>query len=168
MPLVSATLKAQLSSAFGGGSSIATKEQGSPPNVHSEAARLIASAYDSWIKLSVPAAGALVISAPGVMGSLVSSLRASRLVGFEAGLIAYWAPVMWSGPGFIPMNPTDTSGLVGLSAEIESFVSSDQKPSSVDDAAGKLSDILCKYTQRLNVIATTTTTPPVVSSIPVI
>jgi hypothetical protein len=136
-----------------------------PPNIPIVVANSLADAYDSYVSSGSPTAGTLSIVSPGIKSVLASALIAPLMTGWAPGLIAYWTPVVWTGPGFIPINPTIPVPLAGIAPEISSMLS--EGPQSLEDATDKISKILHKYTTLLTVTATTIPPASIVSILPV-
>lgn len=141
------------------------------PLISQEVAMKLALAYDQYAKLAN--AGPLLPATPGNITGLASQLSSLPLFsGWGPGLVLYWTPVMFSGPGFIPVNPTVAAGASVASAQIASYLSPiissiGSSKQTEDQFLESLSSILHSATQTVIVTATTTTAPPVVSTIPV-
>ena len=170
MPLLQSDLKSKIKSAFDSAMQIKSSEQGCPPNIHSQVAKSLAAAYDDWVTQAVPLAGVLSISLPGQKSVLETPFALPNFTGLGPGIILYWTPVMWAGPAFIPSNPFSPPSLLsltGIAADIAAFVAG-PKPTTSDDAANQIATILYTYTMKLKVLATSMTTPPVVSMFPIV
>lgn len=162
--LIVASLQKSIEDALADGSKIKKAENGSPPLIDSSVAKALASAYDTYASKAL--AGALTISVPGQKSILEQAFKAPAFAGVTAGLLAYWTPVLWAGAGFIPANPTVPVALAGLSTPL-SLLLKGPAPANMPLFASQLALLLHTYTSMLIVTATTTSTPPVVSPIPV-
>lgn len=135
-----------------------------PPGLSSQMAGALAKAYDDYAKKAE--AGALnSIATPGLKSALESALTgAEDYSGWGPGVAAYWAPVMFTGSGYIPANPIIPLPTLstGISSDIKDYLKVVR--SSVDSAADDLATILHSWTTKQMVTTTTTTTPPTVST----
>lgn len=167
MPLSQSVLKGELLNAFNKISQI--KDKTPQGVIHPQAADALASAYDNYVLAGQPLAGILQISVPPVKASLTAVMTMPSLAGFPAGLPAYWAPVIWTAPGFIPVNPTIPTPPGSMVSDILNILTSAvEKKSSAEDVADQVSSILHTYTTGLLVTATTISVPPVTSTFPVV
>lgn len=144
--------------------------KGSPglaPLISPPVALELANAYHEYAQKAI--AGPLSLASPGVPAALAGILSAIPLfAGWGPGLLAYWTPVTFAGPGFIPVNPTVPVAVIGASAEIILMLPPNPiKIKTEEEFVQKFAEILHKYTTQVMVVATTTTVPPVVSTIPV-
>lgn len=166
MPLVQADLKDKLKTAF---EDLQKEKTDSPAGtVIPPSATKIADAYHAYAKNAM--AGPLTPDGlPGVASILEAAMTGQPLdAGLDTGCLAYWSPVMWKGPGFIPMNPTIPAGLSGLKADLTAaFKKLTADKASVSDAADEIAKILHTYTTKLQVTATTVPPASVVSTLPV-
>lgn len=162
--LIKSVLKSKIKQALEDTAKVKDSEAGAPPMIHSKAAKAIAAAYDDYA--SQAQAGPLLISVPGQKILIEQGLSAPSFAGLGPAILLYWTPIMWAGAGFIPANPTIPVALSGIAPEIAAMIAG-TKPDSMDTFADKLSTILHTYTGQLMVLATTTSIPPVVSTIPV-
>jgi hypothetical protein len=141
------------------------------PSTPNEVCAALAEAYDNWVISSVAMAGALTIVSPGMKSALQTSLVAPLLSGFGPGFAAYWSPVVFAGPGFIPANPvipiSTAASAAGITADMSDMMNSNKSPQSLEEVSFNLSKILCSWTTKLQVLATTTSVPPVVSTLPI-
>ncbi len=165
MSLEKSTLEKALLKAF-----MKIKETNSPgfaPLLSPGVALALAEAYHEYAKDA--SAGPLVVASPGIPSALAGILSVIPLfAGWGPGLLAYWTPVTFAGPGFIPVNPTIPVAVVGVTAEIVLMLPPNPiKISSETEFVQKFADILHRYTTQIMVTATTTSAPPVVSTIPV-
>lgn len=160
MPLALDTLKSALLNALDESSKIEGPPASDPLSIPTKVAKSLAAAYHSYASttLALPMVSRVV---PASLSSLESALTTFKMAGWEPGLIAYWSPVTWTGPGFIPVNPMVVASLSGISSEVERLMSS-MSP-SVQEFSGKLAGILHKHTVGLQVITTTLSAPPVIS-----
>lgn len=141
-----------------------------PPAV----AREFAIAYHRYAAMATAGALPLQISR-GSIDALAGPLMTIPLwAGWGPGFLAYWTPVAFTGPGFLPANPilppTIAAGAGLITAEILAGIlnPTNMTSSNTEEAvADKLATILHKYTTQLQVLATTLTVPPVVSNMPV-
>jgi hypothetical protein len=167
MPLSQSILKREISSAFN--NILKIKDKTPIGVIHPQAAEALASAYDNYVISGQPLAGVLKISVPPVRATLVPFLSAPSLAGFVPGLSAYWSPVIWTGPGFIPTNPTIALPSPTLANDILSVLrDSVQLRLSSTDVADRIASLLHTYTTSITVTATTTSVPPVTSTIPIV
>lgn len=169
MPLIEATLKAGILNVFTQNTNSKGKDP-KPPAIPDQVAQALADAYDKYA-LGAKAVPPLTQVTPGVVAGLAKALVAPSMAGWAPGLLAYWSPVTYGGPGFIPVNPVAPSvgALSGISAEINDlfFKNLTNSKASADEVAGKIAGILHKYTTMLMITATTTSVPPVVTQMPV-
>lgn len=166
MPLSASTLSDGLTRAFKKTfDTVKGSVDGSPPNIPKVVADELAAAYDGYVTSGSPKAGALSIVIPGIPASLGSAMVAPMMAGWFPGLVAYWTPVIWTGPGFIPINPTIPAALSGIAPEISKFLAGGSH--SLEESADKISEILHKYTTQLMVTATTVPPASVVTIVPV-
>lgn len=134
-----------------------------PPALCLEAAQALSDAYDRWVKGSNPMAGPLTsIVVPGASAGLTASLVLPLFTGWGPGFLAYWTPVMFAGPGFIPVNPivpvSTAAAVAGITAEMALLVSPASLPTapqSLEQTADVLSTILHRWTLSLQVLGTT-------------
>lgn len=147
-----------------------------PPGMAFEVATALAQAYDSWARSAT--AGPLVsIVTPGSLSGLISSLvsvsspPAFSFAGWSVGFSLYWSPVTFTGPNFITVNPViPVSVVAGASGILSDFTNMIQEssngvsPASKDDSAVKIAAILHSWTTKLQVLGTTTSSPPVISN----
>lgn len=164
MALSLSTLTQNIIGVFQDGLKIKTATAGSPPLIDRSVAKALADAYDSYIKSGAPKAGSLSISVPGNVSALEQALTPTMMAGWSPGLLSYWSPVMWAGPGFIPANPTIPVAMAGVTPEVIPVVSTPS--TSMENVASRIAAILHKYTMQIKVTSTTTTVPPVVAVIP--
>lgn len=130
----------------------------SSPLLSPFAANELAMAYDTWIKNTPPkAGGALSISSPGQTSLLAASLASIPLMaGWAPGLLAYWTPVLWKGPGFSAApNPTIPAGILALAVPLATLISPPPKVTSEDAFAAELAGILYAGT-KIGIIVTAT------------
>lgn len=143
---------------------IANPPSPAPPGMSSQMAGALAKAYDDYAKKAE--AGALnTIVTPGLKSALESSLTgAEEYSGWGSGVAAYWAPVMFTGGGYIPSNPIIPLPTLstGIDGEIKDYVKVTRD--SVEKSAADLAKILHSWTTKQMVTTTTTSTPPVVST----
>jgi len=131
------------------------------PLLSSVDAQAYADAYHSYAASAM--AGIATIVVPGQASALKGPLMGMPLfTGWGPGLVAYWTPVMFTGPGYIPVNPTIAVGAIGASAEIALLL----PPNKIDikteeEFAGKLATILDKWTKNVIVLLTTISVPPI-------
>lgn len=138
------------------------------PKLHSSVASALADAYDNYAKSAL--AGTLTASSTD-KGSLASALEQEKFGGWGEGFANYWKNANFSGAGFIPKNSITPPASLQTSA-INSDISSkiiDQETSSTtaSSVADELAKILHTATTNMTVSATTTSTPPVTSTLPV-
>ena len=139
----------------------------SAPNMSPAVAREFANAYHSYAAAAM--AGSTTITVPGQASTLAGSLSAVPLfLGWGPGMLAYWSPIAFGGPGFIPVNPTVAAAVVGATAEIALLL----PPNSIENRteeefAEKLSTVLDKWTKLVMVTTTTMSVPPIVLVVPV-
>lgn len=137
------------------------------PNMSLPVARELADAYHTYASTAM--AGSTTITIPGQASTLAGVLSSVPLfLGWGPGMLAYWSPVMFGGPGFIPSNPTVAAAIVGATAEIALLL----PPNIItirteEEFAEKLSTILDRWTKLVMVVTTTTTPTPVVLVVPV-
>lgn len=163
MPLLQQSLSSGIADAFRNGMKITEGSAGCPPNIVSSVAKELAGAYHSYAS-KIMAGPLTPISFP-MLSILETSLEPHRMIGWGTGLMSYWTPVMWKGPGFIPANPTIPGIISAAGPEVFSLFSNTIP--SLEECADRIASILHKYTMQLKVLATTTTVPPVVSILPV-
>lgn len=158
MALVQATLKAQLEAAF---KTLQADTATSSPKgtVISSSATLLAAAYHTYASLALVDAGFSQVT-PATPSPMQAAMIGQPLdAGFESGMTAYWTPVTWTAPGFIPVNPTNPAGISGVASDLKSaFKDLTDGKASVSDAADRIATILHTYTQK--VMVNTTTVPP--------
>lgn len=166
MPLVQTVLKTKIEQAFK--DLLDDKSKDPSGKVNQSAADKLSSAYDDYASQAL--AGALTPTGLKPIKATLMGLMVGQQLhdGFDKGLLAYWGPVMWAGPGFIPLNPTIPAGLAGVGNDLKSaFKDLADGKASVSDAADKIAQILHKYTGKLKVTATTVPPTSAVSTIPV-
>ena len=166
MPLSKDDLKSNILSVYNdvmsGKISFSNPPNPAPPQMANELAAALADAYDKYAKNAQ--AGALTtIVTPGLKTGLQSFLNAPDYSGWGPGVAAYWAPVTFTGGGYIPANPMVQlpTLAVGISGEIQGYIQTSRD--SIDKAAADLAQILHSWTVKLTVTAITTSTPPVTS-----
>lgn len=171
MPLSQAVLKANILKVFNEANASKDKEPG-PPNIPTSLADKFADAYDQYAA-GAKTIGPLAQIVPGLKTGLAGSLNLPMFAGWGPGLIAYWAPVQYAGPGFIPVNPvapSQTAAFASIITELGPTLFKDMTDGkkSAADAADKIATILHKYTLKLMVTTTTTSAPPVIATVPVL
>ena len=137
------------------------------PLLSSVDAQAYADAYHSYAASAM--AGIATIAIPGQASALKGPLMGMPLfTGWGPGLVAYWTPVMFTGPGYIPVNPTIAAGAIGASAEIALLLPPNKtNVKTEEEFADKLATILDSWTKKVMVTLTTLPTPvPVVSVSP--
>ena len=168
MPLSKDTLKSNILQAYNdildGKITFDNPPDPAPPGMSKQLAAALADAYDKYAKQAQ--AGALTVSVPGVKATLESNLKGSEEYGgWAVGVGLYWAPVMFAGGGYIPANPvvptTVTTVISGIAGDMPGYIKTERD--SVDKAAGDLAELLHKHTTKLQVLSTTTSTPPVIN-----
>lgn len=132
-----------------------------PVMIPRRVASLLAEAYHEYA-ISAQAGPAVSMVVPPSPSVLESALVAPMLAGWAPGLAAYWAPVIWTGPGLIPVNPTVPAAVLGVAPEVLGLLSS---LSPEDLFLDRLSEILHRYTGQV-LVTTTTVPPPVVIPVP--
>jgi hypothetical protein len=175
MTLMQNTLQLQLLNVFNdlreGRRKVAYPQTPPHPSIPNEVCAALTEAYDNWVVSSVPMAGALTVVSPGLKSALQSLLAMPLLAGFGPGFAAYWSPVIFAGPGFIPTNPvvpiSVSASAAGLSADILKMINSRDSPMTLEEVSLVLSKTLYSWTTKLQVLATTTSAPPVASVLPV-
>jgi hypothetical protein len=127
-----------------------------------------AKAYDDWVNASSPlAGGVLSIITPGSKDLITASLVSVPLMaGWVPGLIAYWTPVVWAGPGYIPANPTVAAAISGMAAPLAVLFVPPPLFTSQEAFATALATIL--YTFTLLVTVTGTTAAGVATPLPIL
>lgn len=171
MPLSQSVLKANLLKVFNEANESKTKDPG-PPLIPVNLAQAFADAYDKYAQ-GAKTIGPLTQVSPGVTPGLAGSLVLPMFAGWGPGLIAYWSPVTYAGPGLIPVNPVIASvpaafGPIVTELGPTLFKDMTDGKKSADDVADKIATILHKYTGKLLVLTTTTSVPPVVAMVPVV
>lgn len=168
MPLSQKVLSTNIANAFK--QFVQSKDKtNSSPQIGVSVAQALAQAYDNYVKAGQPLAGALIISVPPVPSGLASALVAPNFAGWAPGLITYWTPVIFAGPGFIPVNPTIPAALSGITSPLAAVLKANQTgKSSIDDSADQIASILHSFTIQVMVTTTTTSTPPVVAVVPIV
>lgn len=167
MALLQPSLAQLIRGAYDDSVSAATPAPGSPPNVPLAVAERLGRAYDSYAR-TVLAPVLTVVTPPNLPG-LVAALTAPMLSGWAPGLVAYWTPVTFFGPGLIPVNPIDPSSLASLAPIVSTGVVqalAPPFPATTAEAAARMASALHSATLSLRVITTTTTVPPVVAPVP--
>ncbi len=165
MSLSKSTLESNILSAFNETFNIIKGNvSGTPPLIPSPVANNLAKAYDDYVKSGSPKAGALSMATPGNLATLSSLMVQNMMTGWTPGLIAYWTPVNWVGPGFIPANPTVPAILSGIAAPLAATLAT---KSNREDAAKRIAAILHSYTVQITVITTTIPPGTVVAIVPI-
>lgn len=115
-------------------------------------------------------AGPLVQVVSGNPAVLASQLSALPMMGgWQTGLVLYWTPVMFTGPGFIPLNPIVPASLSTAGAAISALLAESFSTSMSEDVfCLRLSGVLHTVTSGLIVTSTTISTPPVIAPVPVV
>jgi hypothetical protein len=149
------------------GEELSSSKTASPPaQVNGEVAQKWADVYVAYA-LNALAGPLKPIAMDG--STIVSGLLGTPkdfAVGLANGLTAFWATVMFAGPGFIPANPCTPGTYVGqpVAVQIKAFPL-EKDPQA---ASARIANVLHIYTTGITVTATTTTVPPVVTYPPVI
>ena len=164
MPLSKSDLKANILTAFRN-----VKSSPGPltaPLMSPIVANQLANAYHKYALAGM--AGALKAIVPGQPAALGGPLAAVPLfLGWGPGLLAYWTPVIFAGPGFIPANPTVPAAVVGVTADIVLLLPPNPiKIKTEEEFADKLATALDLWTKKIMVITTTVSVPPVVAPMP--
>ncbi len=101
---------------------------------------------------------------PGNLATLSALLVQNLMTGWTPGLLAYWTPVNWVGPGFIPVNPTVPVILSGIAAPLAATLAI---KTNREDAAKRIASILHSYTVQITVVTTTLPPATVVAIVPI-
>lgn len=167
MPLVEQVLAQNIKDAFEKTFDVIKGEvAGSPPLIPQVVANNLAQAYDSYVKSGAPLAGALMMATPGNLASLSAAMVQNMMRGWTPGLLSYWTPVIWAGPGFIPANPTIPAALSGIAAPLENTLQ--KQTDDRMDAARRIANVLHTYTLQIQVLATTVPPASAVSILPIL
>lgn len=139
--------------------------------IRPEVCELIASAYHSYVLGVSP--GPFTFVTPPVPASFASALPPPFFAGLPAAFVAYWSPVTWVAPGFIPANPTVAAGgaVVIASALPTLLFSAPGVPvrrDSFSEFADDLAEVLHAATLAVVITSTTTSAPPVVAPVPLL